>query len=171
MNCLELLSDSHDRASFDCGSEPLNRFIQQVAKQHLPKGISRTFVLVAASSKPPKEVIGFFSLSACEGDSSELPDDVAKKLPRRIPAARLGRLAVDKRFQGQGVGKALLMAALMEIHVSAQHIGIAGLFVDAKDEQLGEFYKKFGFVPLPTRPLTLFLRIETISQAVQHLGK
>ena len=166
---LELLDQIHDRKSFDCGSEPLNQFISQVAKQHLKRGISRTFVLVPSEPEIPKPILGFFSLCACEADSSELPEAIAKRLPRKLPAVRLGRLAVSKEAQGQGLGSKLLALAMRHTAQSADFIGIAGMFVDAKDEEAAEFYQKFGFVPLPSQPLTLFLPIETVRQALTAL--
>lgn len=167
MNKLELLDETHDRRAFDCGSDPLNLFVRQVAKQHLKRGISRTFVLVSADSEAPKPILGFFSLSACEGDASDLPPSVAKKLPRKIPAVRLGRLAVSKSAQGKGLGSGLLGLAMRKTALSAEFIGVAGMFVDAKDEGAARFYQRFGFEPLPDRPLTLFLPIKTIQQAAE----
>ncbi len=164
---IELLDASHDREGFDCGSEPLNRFLRQVARQHNERGVARTFVMVEADAQAPKAILGFFSLSAFEVTGAVLPRAVAKKLPREIPAARLGRLAVAKSLQGQKIGTVLMYAALRKVAQTADSIGIAALFVDAKDEHAAKFYKRFHFVPLPEQPLTLFLPLRTLLEAVK----
>ena len=166
---IELLDASHDRTGFDCGSAPLNRCLQQVARQHNERGVARTFVLVETAAQPPKPILGFFSLSACEVTGDTLPSTMAKKLPRAIPAARLGRLAVAKSLQGQKLGSVLLFAALRKIALSADTIGIAALFVDAKDAAAAGYYQRFGFVPLPEQPLTLVLPIRTLLETAAAL--
>ncbi len=164
---LELLDGTHDRASFDCGSVPLNEFIARIANQHLKRGISRTFVLVKSEAEVPKPILGYFSLCVCEGDSSHLPSSVGKKFPRKLPAVRLGRLAVAKSEQGKGLGSQLLALAMKQTAHSADFIGISGMFVDAKDEAAARFYSRFGFVALQSLPLTLFLPIQTIKAAIK----
>jgi GNAT superfamily N-acetyltransferase len=154
---IEPLDQSHDRAGFDCGSDDLNRFLRQTARQHIEKGISSTHVLIETTATEPKPILGFFSLAACEIETASLPPHLSKKYPRRIPAARLGRLAVSVREQGKGLGATLLIAAMEKVSVASGSIGIAALFVDAKDEKAAAFYRHFGFVPLPSQPLTLFL--------------
>lgn len=166
---IELLDASHDRTGFDCGYEPLNRFLQQVARQHNERGVARTYVMVEADALSPKSILGFFSLSACEVTGDTLPSAMAKKLPRAIPAARLGRLAVAKSLQGQKIGTVLLFAVLRKIALSAEIIGIAALFVDAKDAAAAGYYTRFGFVPLPEQTLTLVLPIRTLLEAVAAL--
>ena len=93
---VELLDETHDRSGFDCGVEPLNRYIQQIARQHIAKGISKTFVLVDERAAPPKPVLGFFTISLCQVLGQQVPSKWAKKLPEQIPAMRLGRLAVRR---------------------------------------------------------------------------
>ena len=170
MNRLEALDSSHDRSGFDCGSAPLNHYIQQVARQHAVRGISRVFVLVDESAQAPKPLLGFFSLAACEAESESLPAAIARKFPRKIPAVRLGRLAVNKEQQGRGPGKDLVLLAMKKTAEGAAIVGLAGLFVDAKDENVAGFYGRFGFIPLPDRPLTLFLPIQTLLQ-IAALGR
>ncbi len=158
---IELLSRQHDREHFDCGVEPLNLFLRQTARQHQERGISRTFVLteVGVTSQP---IFGFFTLAATEGLTDHLPLELAKRLPMRIPAAILARLAVDRRHQGKGYGSALLAEAFVRVASALAQLGIAGLFVDAKDEPAAAFYRRFGFIPLPSHPLRLFLTSATI---------
>ena len=159
---VELLDATHDRAGFDCGVEPLNRYLQQIARQHIAKGISKTFVLVDEHAAAPKPVLGYFTISLCQVLAAHLPAKWATKLPEQIPAMRLGRLAVARTRQGGGYGKALLVETLRRIARVAEIAGGIGLFVDAKDEAAAAFYARFGFEPTPSAPLTLFMPAETI---------
>ena len=161
---VELLDATHDRSGFDCGVEPLNRYLQQIARQHIVKGISKTFVLVDEHAAAPKPVLGFFTISLCQVLGQQVPAKWARKLPEQIPAMRLGRLAVAQTQQGAGYGKTLLVDALHRIARVADLAGGIGLFVDAKDEAAAAFYARFGFEPTPSGPLTLFMSTETIRQ-------
>lgn len=161
---VELLDATHDRGGFDCGVEPLNRYLQQIARQHIVKGISKTFVLVDEHAAAPKPVLGFFTISLCQVLGQQVPAKWARKLPEQIPAMRLGRLAVAQTQQGAGYGKTLLVDALHRIARVADLAGGIGLFVDAKDEAAAAFFARFGFEPTPSGPLTLFMSTETIRQ-------
>src|SRR5207247_6328335 len=86
---VELLDGTHDRGGFDCGVEPLNRYLQQIARQHIAKEISKTFVLVDEHAVAPKPVLGFFTISLCQLLGDRIPPRWAKKLPAHIPAMRL----------------------------------------------------------------------------------
>lgn len=166
MPSLELLSKSHDREGFDCGSDPLNRFLKQTARQHAERGISRTFVLVEDSAGEPAPILGYFSLALCQVKPGTLAPEEAKKLPDHVFGVLLGRLAVAKGLQGQGLGKTLVGAALEKFMAVFRNVGGIGLFVDAKDDKARRFYEGFGFVPLPSNPLQLFLPVKTIQAAV-----
>lgn len=166
MRRLEALSKAHDREGFDCGSEPLNRYLRQTARQHAERGIARTFVLVDSDAGDGRSILGFFSLTLCQVIPGELSPADAKKLPDNIHGVLLGRLAVAKTLQGQGLGKLLVGAALAKFMTIFEVAGGIGLFVDAKDEDSARFYKGFGFVPLPSNSLRLFLPVRTIQAAV-----
>jgi GNAT superfamily N-acetyltransferase len=163
---LELLAKSHDRDGFDCGSEPLNSFLKQTARQHAERGISRTFVLVEEGDPNPKPILGFFSLNLCQLKADALPPEEAKRLPRAAPEVRLGRLAVAKEFQRQGVGKTLLVGAMVKFMEIFNSAGGIGLFVDAKDRNARHYYEQFGFVSLPSNELELFLPLKSIQVAL-----
>jgi len=163
---IELLNKSHDRDGFDCGNDLLNLFLKQTARQHAKHGISRTYVLVDEASVTPKPILGFFALNICQIDSSILAPQEAKRLPREVSGLRLGRLAVAKRNQRQGLGKILLAAAMnrfIEIYSVAGGIGI---FVDAKDQDAKRYYEQFGFFAMPFNQLQLFLPVRTIQAAL-----
>jgi len=163
---IELLAKSHDRDGFDCGSEPLNLFLKHTARQHAERGISRTFVLVDEDAAAPKPILGFFSLNICQIKSESLTPGEAKKLPRDVSGVRLGRLAVAKACQRQGIGKTLLVAAMGKFIEIFNRAGGIGLFVDAKDQDAKRYYEQFGFVPMPSNDLELFLPVKTIHEAL-----
>lgn len=163
---LELLSRAHDRAGFDCGSEPLNTYLKQTARQHTERGISRTFVLVEETVGEPKAIAGYFTLNICQLRAEQLPSEIAHRLPREVAGVKLGRLAVAKQQQRQGLGKVLLIAAMKKFIEVFESVGGIGLFVDAKDDDAKAYYERFGFVSLPDNPLLLFLPLQTIREAL-----
>jgi len=165
---IERLAKTHDREAFDCGSEPLNLFLRQTARQHAERGISRTFVLVDEASTAPKPIVGYFSLNLCQIKSEALTPAEARKLPRDVAGVRLGRLAVAKAHQRQGLGQALLVAAMGKFLEIYQTAGGIGLFVDAKDLDAKRYYEQFGFVPMPSNELELFLPVKTIQDALNE---
>jgi GNAT superfamily N-acetyltransferase len=147
------LSRNHDRSGFDCGIPELNLFLKATALQHSEKGISRTFVLTEQES--PATILGYFTLTLCE---------VRMDHRHPLPAARLARLAVSKKYRGKGFGSLLLTEAIHRTVLIADQAGLIGLFVDAKNEQAHLFYEHFGFVSLPDHALQLFLPIETLNK-------
>ncbi len=166
MSKIELLAKSHDRDGFDCGSDALNLFLKQTARQHGERGISRTFVLVDEDASDPKPVVGFFSLNLCQIKSESLTAAEARKLPREIAGIKVGRLARAREYQGQGIGEILLVAAMRKFIEIFNAAGGIGLFVDAKDQKAKEFYERYGFVSLPANEFELFLPVRTIQEAL-----
>lgn len=164
---IQRLAQAHDRAGFDCGSEPLNRYLKETARQHGERGISRTFVLVNSGSPQPQRILGFYTLSLCQISSEAIPVAIMKRLPRSVGGVKLGRLAIAKDQQRQGFGKVLLADAFKKsLDVSSQAGGI-GLFVDAKDDVAKAYYEQFGFVSLAPDPLQMFLPNETIQRELE----
>jgi len=149
------LTGLHNRQGFDCGRAELNHWLSQVARQHQDKGLAKTFVAVLEEA--PQQICGFYALTLAEMDTTHLPINWQRKLPRRVPGVRLGRLAVDVDFQGKKLGELLLIDALTKVHRTADAAGGIGLFVDALDAHTAGFYKKFGFESAPDQPLLLFL--------------
>jgi ribosomal protein S18 acetylase RimI-like enzyme len=148
------LAGGHDRQGFDCGRRELNDWLRQVARQHQRKGLSRTFV--AVPDDEPARICGYYALTLAELENRHLPLAWRKKLPRRIPGVRLGRLAVARALQGKGLGELLLVDALTRARRIRVEAGGIGLFVDALDEQAAGFYRRFGFASAPDNPLLLF---------------
>ena len=154
------LTGSHDRDGFDCGRQELNDWLRQVARQHQDKGLSKTFV--ATAEEMPDRICGYYAMTLAELENRHLPQAWRKKLPRRIPGVRLGRLAVDRQYQGKGLGKLLLVDALGRARRIYTEAGGIGLFVDAIDEQAAVYYQRFGFAASPDNPLLLFLSAKVL---------
>jgi GNAT superfamily N-acetyltransferase len=156
---MEPLQAHHDTEAFRCGDDLLDGWLRRIAKQHLRKGISRSFVAVEPGA--PRKVLGFYSLTAGEADVETLPAGIAKKLPRKIPVVLIGRLGVLAEMQGRGIGGYLLVDALRRTVRAAGEVGITAILVDAKNENAQSFYRHYGFQPLPDKPLRLILPIGT----------
>ena len=152
---IQPLSGRHNRRQFQSGSGDLDLWLRQTAQQHQKRGISKTFV--AVDDAEPARVLGFCALTACEVSTQELPDELSRRLPRKVPGIRLGRLAVDRATQGQGLGELLLLDAIRRSRWVLEHVGVHALFVDAKDAKAAAFYRKYGFRSLPDQPLRLVL--------------
>ena len=149
------LSGNHDRPGFDCGNPQLNDWLCKVARQHQDKGLSKTFVAVLETA--PETICGYYALTLSEIDGRQLPPPWRRKLPRRIPGVRLGRLAVARQHHGKKLGELLLMDALARAELVYREAGGIGLFVDAIDADAAGYYRRFGFQPAPDNPLLLFL--------------
>lgn len=165
---VEPLARKHDRAAFSCGNEILDHYLKELAGQDARRRVAAPFILVAKIA--PQSILGYYTLSSFGIDLAELPADVAKKLPAYpvVPGTLLGRLAVDRRYRGQGVGEFLLMDALRRSLVQSSQIAAVAVVVDAIDEPAMRFYKHFNFFPLPDRPNRLFLPMKTIADLFQE---
>jgi GNAT superfamily N-acetyltransferase len=150
------LNNLHDRGGFDCGDVQLNSWFAQVAKQHKVKGVSSTFVVTTAELS--SEVLGFYAISIAELVNDDLPMQLRKRLPAKVPGFRLGRLATSKSQQGKGVGEFMLFDAIDRVTRIASEVGGVGLVVDAKPPAI-DFYKRYGFQPMADHPLHLILPI------------
>lgn len=159
---VEPLAGRHDRTRFDCGSAALDQYLKRHARQDAQRFVAAPFVLV---EPPDTRVLGYYTLSASNVDTSQIAQDLAKKLPRypQLPVTLIGRLAVDARVKGQRLGEFLLMDAL---HRSLQHaaeISAMAVVVDAKDEAAAAFYRHFDFVPLQASARRLYLPMKTVA--------
>ena len=126
------LAGNHDRQAFDCGRQELNDWLQQVARQHQDKGLSKTFV--AIRDEAPTLVCGYYALTLAELENQHLP-----------------------QYQDKGLGELLLIDALTRARRIYAEAGGIGLFVDALDAQAAGYYRRFGFDASPDNPLLLFL--------------
>lgn len=159
---IEVLSAAHDRTDFSCGTYVLDRYLKEQANQDMKRRAALCYV---ASPEGSNTIAGFYTLSAGDVALKDIPEDLARRLPRYpvVPVARIGRLAVNQAFQGRKLGAALLWDAA-ERALRAE-MGVYALAVDAKDEGAATFYARFGFVAFSSRPLQLFLPLATIAKA------
>ena len=159
---VEPLGRQHDRAAFHCGAEALDRYLKQQARQDADKRVAAPFVAV---NPPDTRVLGYYTLSASVLTLADLPEDLARKLPRypQLPVTLLGRLAVDQSTKGQGLGEHLLLDALHRSLAHADQIAAMAVVVDAKDEAAAAFYRHYGFVPLQA-PSRLFVPMRSVAQ-------
>ncbi|MFZ4626458.1 MAG: GNAT family N-acetyltransferase [Rhodoferax sp.] len=156
------LARHHDRLDFDCGEPALNIFLQRLARQQADRDHSRTYVATAPGES---RIRGFYAVSSSSVNFENWPADL--KLPRYpMPVARLGRLAVDVREQGSGVGAALLLHAMQLTVQLAQHIGLFAVVVDAKNEAAAAFYERYGFGRFPDQKMSLFISTAVIRRAL-----
>jgi GNAT superfamily N-acetyltransferase len=139
---IEQLSKKHDRDAFDCGEPALNVFFQKYANQQQKRNLSRIYVALDDQEK----IVGFYSLSATSVEFESAPVSLKRNLaPYPIPAVLIGRLAISKSEQGQGVGRYLLAHALTKIKQVTQLAGVVAIVVDAKNKEAVSFYRHFGF--------------------------
>lgn len=162
-----LESKKHRRDNFDCGVESLNKYIKKIASQDLKRKAATVFVLIDSDSSTEK-VIGYYTLSSFSLELSEIEPMVAKKLPRYplLPATMLGRLAVDKRYKGKGLGQLMLIDGLKKSYKASQQIASVALLVEAINEQAVRFYQKFGFISFQSSSDRLYLSMKTIEKII-----
>jgi ribosomal protein S18 acetylase RimI-like enzyme len=155
---IEPLGSRHDRSAFHCGEEALDRYFQAQATQDIRRRIANCFV---AMETVTGQVAAYYTLSAASISIVDLPPEVTKRLPRypTLPAVRIGRLAVDRRFQGRGLGATMLSDAADR--VMRADAAAFTLLVDAKNERAVAFYRHHGFRPLVSQHLTLYLPLAT----------
>jgi GNAT superfamily N-acetyltransferase len=160
---VEPLGAPHDRASFSCGVEPLDRYFHGQASQDARKHIAAPFVLVL----PDGKIAGYYTLSSTAIQAPDLPPDISRKLPRYplIPAILLGRLAVNQRHRGLGFGRFLLADALFRSVTS--EIASFAVVVDARDETARRFYERESFLAFPEQPMKLFRPMADIAALFQ----
>lgn len=159
----ELLGKQHIKKDFDCGKALLNNYIHTQAGQDVKRKLAACFVLADADTK---EVKGYYTLSSTSIPLHNFPEDIRKKLPPSygaIPATLLGRLAADKKQQGKGIGKILLVDALKKSYETVAQVGSFAVVVDPIDEEAESFYAKYGFIRLPDSG-KMFMAMATIQQ-------
>jgi GNAT superfamily N-acetyltransferase len=166
----EPIRKTHDREAFDCGDETLNEFLRRYARKSHERGGAKTFLAVDDADK--KTILGFYSLSPASVEYARTPEIARHGLARHdVPGFRLARLAVDRRWQGQGIGGQLLLAAGRRCLLAAAEVGGVVLVIDAKNERVAAWYASYGAEPLLDAPLTLLLPLATIETALRKAGK
>ncbi len=161
MPYVEFLAPHHRRQDFDCGKDPLNRFLRERARQNADRYLGATHVLVGTPGH--SEIQAYFTLVTRTVESPSFPE--SKKLPQGpIGVVLLGQLAVDRRWHGQGLGSQMLLRAMAETEQAALRVGLYALVLDTIDDVARSWYLSldFGFKPLPEQPTRLFVPVSFI---------
>ena len=159
---IEPLDRGHDRAAFSCGEPALDSYLRRQASQDVRRRVAQIFV---ALGDAPGQIAGYYSLSAASFEKEELPTEPAKRLPHYpVPAAVLGRLAVDLTWRGRGLGEALLIDAARRVLRASAALAVYAIVVDAKNDRARTFYERYGFRAFASLPNRLFLPLQTFEK-------
>ncbi|MEO3434973.1 GNAT family N-acetyltransferase [Inquilinus sp. CAU 1745] len=150
-----LLSDEHDLNLFESGNDVLDDWLRRRARANQVTGASRTYVVAEEL-----RVVGYYCLASGALDLAQAPGSVRRNMPDPIPMAILGRLAVDRHWQGKGLGAALLQDAVLRTSQAATIMGIRGILVHAISDAAKAFYERYGFAASPNYPMTLVLSLK-----------
>ncbi len=166
----EPIHKTHDREAFDCGEKALNDFLRRYARKSHELGGAKTFL--AIDNAETEAILGYYSVAPASIEYTRTPETVRRGLARYdVPGFRLARLAVDRRFQGQGLGGQLLLAAGRRCLLASAEVGGVVLLIDAKNERVAGWYASYGAVSLLDAPLSLLLPLATIEIALKASAK
>lgn len=160
-----LISPQSRFDGFDCGKKPLDDFLKRRALDNEGKA-SRTYVICSAVGEDTGAVVAFYTLCAGAVARADAPRALARNMPNPLPVMVLGRMAVDRRHSGKGLGKAMLKEAMQRTLEASNIVGARAMVVHAIDDQAVTFYTPFGFQMFPSESRTLFLPIGTIAAAL-----
>jgi len=162
---IQELGSHHRKNDFSSDEPSLDDYLRRYARQNQKKNIAKPFV--ASPLSDPEAIVGYYTLSMGSVSHDDLPREAARKIPRYpVPVAMLGRLAVDARWQGKGIGKVLLADAAQRVVQTSSQVAVYALVVDALHEKAAGFYRGFHFIPFPSQPMRLFLPLETVAAAM-----
>jgi GNAT superfamily N-acetyltransferase len=156
------LSGLHQLGSFDSGVPSLDSWLKQRSAKNQANGSSRTYVVCEGPA-----VVGYYCLAAGALGHAEAPSALTRNRPDPIPVLVLGRLAITRTHQQQGVGTALLNDAIARAMQAADIAGVTALLVHAISEPARRFYLSRGFVQSPVKPMTLCLMLSTVQRALR----
>jgi GNAT superfamily N-acetyltransferase len=157
----EPLADHHECVEFCCGEASLDDWLKRRARANQVSGASRTYVVCE-----DKRVIGYYALASGVVTVENAPGRFRRNMPNPIPVAVLARLAVDRNWQGQGIGRALFRDAARRVAHAADAIGIRGIVVHALSDEARNFYLALGFDPSPHQPMTLMVTLTDVKAAI-----
>lgn len=156
------ITHEHRLLDFDSGNPELNDWLKKRALKNEDSGASRTYVVTVGQT-----AIAYYCLATGSVINAESPGRIRRNMPDPIPVMVIGRLAVDRNWQSQGIGRALVRDAVLRTLQAAKIAGIRAIIVHAIDEEAKKFYQKCGFIPSPVTPMTLMI---TIADAKEALG-
>jgi GNAT superfamily N-acetyltransferase len=153
----EPLAAHHQLEDFTCGEPSLDEWLRRRAHANQASGASKTFVV-----SDGQKVVGYYALASGGVTAKSVPGKFRRNMPDPVPVVLLGRLAVDRAYQGQGIGRALFRDAALRVSHAAETIGIRGIVVHAISEEARKFYLALGFDPSPLDPMTLLVTLADI---------
>lgn len=156
-----LLTAEHDCSTFDCGNEILDRWLSERALTNQATRGSRTFVVLE-----DQRVVAYYSLSNFAIRRKAAPTRIGRNMADPVPAVLLGRLAVDREHQRQGLGKALLRDALLRVLHVAEESAVRAIVVHAVDQNVYDFYVNYGFEPARTDPMELMILVDDLRRTL-----
>jgi len=165
---IELDKTKQDLKQFDCGKQSMNEFFYRFADKHMKIGVSRTWVLTVSSqtqAETNSQVAAYFSLTFNSVYKEEIPSTTS--LPNYpVPVVLIARLAVDKAFQGHGLGAKTLISALRKsVELTTTGLPAIGIILDVLDEDALKFYQQFDdFKPFINDPMRLFIPMNVAKQ-------
>ena len=158
----EPLSNEHQIDRFDSGEPVLDDWLRRRARANQASGGSRTYVVCDGNV-----VVGYYALASGAIVQGLVPGRFRRNMPDPIPVVVLGRLAVDRRYQGRGLGRGLFRDAARRVAQAADAIGIRGIVVHAISEDARKFYVALGFDPCPSEAMTLVVTLHDIRAALE----
>lgn len=150
------LDGLHDLGPFSSGNDALDDWLRRRARANQVSGASRTYVVAEG-----RRIVAYYCLSSGALDLTDAPGAVRRNMPDPVPMAIIGRLAVDRQWQGKGLGVALLQDAVLRAAQAASIMGIRGLLVHAISDAAKAFYEHHGFTASPRHPMTLVLSLKS----------
>jgi GNAT superfamily N-acetyltransferase len=156
-----LLAERHEMDQFDSGEASLDEWLKKRARANQASGASRVFVTCDGN-----RVAGYYSLSSSSIMPALVPGRFRRNMPDPIPVVLLGRLAVDKAWQKQGLGRGLFRDAALRVSQAAEAIGVRGIVVHAISEDARKFYLGLGLTPCVDQPMTLVVTLQDIRAAL-----
>jgi len=160
----ELLAKRHPRRTFHCGEPAVDAWLKTQALQNQQKRLSSTRVLLSADN----QIAGFYTLAMNQVDVSELPEDIARHLPKRLlPVAVLAWMGVDLKFRGQLLGRGLVAQAIRTCHEGGRTFPFVALLIDCLNPSVKAFYQRWNFREAPGQPMRLFLSAAELAALVE----
>lgn len=157
----EPLGSRHEVGEFQSGVATLDDWLRRRALKNQLSGASRTFVACDGL-----QVKAYYALAASAVTIDAAPGHFRRNMPDPIPVVVLGRLAVDKSMQAQGIGRALVRDAAQRVLQAADVIGVRGILVHALSEDALAFYNRLGFESSPLEPMTLMVTLPDLRAAM-----
>jgi GNAT superfamily N-acetyltransferase len=155
------IQSDHNLVEFDSGEPVLDDWLRRRALRNESSGASRTYVICKRN-----RVIGYYTLAVGAVEVVKAPGKIKRNMPEPIPVMVLGRLAIDQKYQGLGLGRALLRDAVLRIIQAADIVGVRAILVHALTGEAKKFYQHCGFLPSPIDPMTLMI---TVADAMNAL--